>query len=212
MALLKLILNRATGQLVTSQEQPTPFNLPAFVQGDTLAIEFSIVEPAPSLGVGKVAYVSLAPYSLKIGVGGQPLGNGSVTPAALQTSWTLSADNYTYSGSLALNTTEINTLIGSAHSVAAWFEIEVRVVATGGYETVFGKLTSLRAQLIAAGSSTPVSPDSPALSVAEAFATYVPRVGQAGGSIILISSDGAYAVQLYCHTDGSFQATPIPVP
>jgi len=207
MGLLKLFVHRATGSLVRSVERPEVFSLPALVQGDTISLEVSLVEDNPSAGIGKVSLVSIAGYSLKVGVGQTPLGNGSVTPFALQTSWTTSSDGLKFTGTLGLNTAELTTFLGSESSKSAWFEIELRDTATGYYETVYGAAVTVRANLVTAG-STVAFPGDTALGSAEAAATYVRKVGGAGESIFLKSPDGTKTIQLYCDNNGTLQAVP----
>lgn len=205
MGLLKLFVDRASGTLRRGLTAASTAALPPLTQGDTVGLEISVVEDNPSGGFGGVSLVNLGSYSLKVAIGATPLGDGSVTPFALQTSWTLNDAQNKWTGSLALNTTALNTWLGTASTKQAWFEIEIRDTATGNYETIYGGTVTIRAQLISAGSSIPV-PSDVALGTAEAAATYVRKQGEAGGSIILTSPDGTKRVQLYCDDDGTFHA------
>lgn len=207
MGLLKLFVHRANGTLVRSDQRPEGYTIPPLVQGDTVSIEFSLVEDNPEAGVGKVSLVNLASYSLKIGVGATPLGDGSVTPFALQTSFTLDTAQTKLTGYLGLNTTELTTWLGANASKSAWFEVEIRDTSTGNYETVYGGSVTIRASLVTAGSSVSIPGDT-ALGSSEAAATYVRKIGGPGESIKLVSSDGSRALIVYCGNDGTLHADP----
>lgn len=209
MGLLKILVNRSTGQLVKSVARPEQYVLPPLVQGDTLSIEFSLVEDNPALGLGVVSLVNLASYSLKIGLGPQPTGDETKTPIALQNTWTLDSNQTTYIGDLSLATAEVKAFLGTETAKQAWFEIEVRNSSTGFYETVYGTQITLRAHLIIGTSVVPIPGDT-ALGSVEAAATYVPRYGTVGGSILLISEDGLTKILLYAGNDGTFHADPVP--
>lgn len=208
MALLKLVAHRAAGTLVRSQSNPSAYSLPPLVQGDTISLQVSVVEDNPTAGIGRVSYVNLGAYSLKVGIGSVPLGDGSVSPFALATAFTLNAEQNTFSGSLALNATALTTWLGTASTKQAWLEIELYDTASAEYETVYGGTVTIRAQLLAVG-STVTLPGDTALGSSEAAATYVRKYGEAGGSIILTSPDGTKQVMLYVDDDGSFHADPI---
>lgn len=205
MALLKLYANRSTNSLVASVERPDGFSIPPLVQGDTISIQLSVVEDNPTAGIGAVSLVNLAPYSLKIGLGTTPTGSGGGTVIALQTSWTLDSNQTAYTGELSLNTAEVTTFLGTSSSRNAHIEIELKTTATGAFETVYIGQVEIRAQLITTGSTVPIPGDT-ALGSAEAAATYVPKLGAAGGSIVLTSSDGTKQGILYWGDDGAFHA------
>lgn len=205
MGLLKLFVNRSTGSLVSSVAAPKQYVIPPLTQGDTVSIELSVVENDPTSGVGRVSLVNVGAYSLKIGFGATPLGNGSVTPAALQSTWTKDAPNLKFSGSLALNTSEITTLLGTASTYKGWLEIELTEISTGYSETVYAAPLTINANLVTALSSTPLAGDV-ALGVGAAAATYVKRQGGAGEGIVLVSPDGTKSGVLYWGDDGTLHS------
>jgi hypothetical protein len=208
MALLKLVVNRAAGTLVRSQSNPASFVIPPLVQGDTLSLEVSVVEDNPTAGIGRVSYVSLGGYSLKIGIGAEPKGDGSITPFALETSFTLNTEQIAFTGTLALTATALTTWLGTSASKQGWLEVELYDTSASRYETVYGGPVQIRAQLLAVG-STVALPTDYALGAAQAAATYVRKVGAAGESIILTSANGTKQVLLYVDDDGSFHADPL---
>lgn len=205
MGLLKLFVNRSTGTLASSVASPRTYVIPPLTQGDTVSIDLSVVEGDPLSGVGRVSLVNIGSYSLKVGFGAQPIGNGSITPAALQTSWSKNADNTQFSGSLSLNTAEVTTLIGTASSYKGWLEVELTEVATGNSETIYAAPVTINANLVTALSSTPLEGDV-ALGVGAAAATYVKRQGAAGEGIVLTSPDGTKSGVLYWGDDGTLHA------
>lgn len=208
MALLKLVVNRAAGTLVRSQSNPAAFVIPPLVQGDTISLEISVVEDNPSAGIGRVSYVGLGGHSLKVGIGADPKGDGSITPFALATTFTLNTEQTAFTGTLALTATALTTWLGTATSKQGWLEVELYDTSASRYETIYGGPVTIRAQLLAVG-STVALPTDYALGAAQAAATYVRKVGAAGESIILTSSDGTKQVLLYVDDDGSFHADPI---
>lgn len=205
MGLLKLFVNRSTGTLVSSVESPKTYVIPPLTQGDTVSIELSVVESDPASGVGRVSLVNIGSYSLKIGFGATPIGNGSVTPAALQGTWTKNAENTKFTGVLALNTTEVTTLLGTSSSYKGWFEVELTEISTGYSETVYSTALTINANLVTALSSTPLVGDV-ALGVGAAAATYVKRQGGAGEGIVLVSADGTKSGVIYWGDDGTLHA------
>lgn len=208
MALLKLFVHRAAGTLVKSQSNPANYALPPLVQGDTLGLEVSVVSDNPSAGIGRVSYESLGNYSLKVALGPSPIGDGSVAPVALATSFTLNGDQNTFSGELALTSSALTTWLGTANSKQGWLEVELYNTASGRYETVYGGSVTVRAQLIAVG-STVALPTDYALGASQAAATYVRKVGEAGASIIITSPSGLKQCILYVDDEGAFHADPI---
>lgn len=209
MGLHKLFVNLTRGDLVLSASLATPFALPSLKQGDTPTFEITFVEEAPAAGLGKVTILDMAGYSLRVGVGAAPIGNTTVSPAALQSTWTWDAAAKKFTGTLPLNTAEITTLIGAASSKVATLEIELKETATGFYDTAFQGPVTLLADLIEDVPLAPVSGGTQ-LSIEQADATYVKKRGKPGESFSLVNAAGTYEVIFYVDDNGTFRTETIP--
>lgn len=211
MGLLKLFVDVDRKALVKSATSTSGFVLPVLFQGDTIGVELTCLTANPTGGLSSpYSKVTLTGYSLRVGIGSTPTGSGTDTPAALQTSFTLNGDDTTFSGTLALNTSGINTLIGSASSVAAVFEIEL----TSGSEvtTIYQGAITLKADLLETGATVPTPTDEyyTKNQSNQLFAQAVPT--QNGTEYYIPNQAGTFATKLWTDVDGAFRSTQVAWP
>jgi len=200
MGLLQLFVALDTKTLVAGRTSRARVTLPTFFQGDTVSLEMSFLQPNPSGGFSDPwSNLGLSGYSCRVGIGATPVGNTSVSPAALQTSFSASAANV-FTGTLALNTAGINTLLGSSSQVNATFEIEL---AYGGlYETVFQTQITVKADLIETGSTVP-TPEESYLTANESTALFMSKVSSPGEALYMVNADSTFATKIWTDSDGA---------
>lgn len=148
MGLLKLF-NVANYRSLVAGTSGGGFTLPPFMQGDTMSVEYTLLEDTSAAGLlANPSYAKVAPsgYTLKMGL----FRTSDSTQLAYQNSWTLDAGNNKYTGSLALNTAAIATAMSGQTSVACTFEIEV-TDSSGYITTPFQSSTTLIKEYITTG-------------------------------------------------------------
>jgi hypothetical protein len=203
MGLLQLYVNIAEKTLVEGIASRTRVSLPPFFQGDTVSLEIAVLKRNPGGGyAAPFSKLTLSGYSCRVGLGLAPVGNTAVTPAALQTTFTISADNL-FTGDLALNTAGINTMLGSSAQVSGVFEIELGIGGT--YETIFQTTVTLKAELIESAATVP-TPTETYLTASETEAQFVAKVMGNGEAIYIPNEAGDFATKLWTDSDGTFRA------
>ncbi len=209
MALLKLFVDVSRKSFVLSDVNASDFQLPRLVQGDTYSVEITFVEPAPSLGIGRVTKVDCGSYSMRVGIGVTPIASTSVSPVVLQTVWTWDSAALKFTGTLALNTADLNTAMGAVSSKDLTFEIELKVVASGFYETMFQGPVTILAELIEDVALVPVAGDS-ALGRAEANATFVKKRGLPGETFSMVNAEATWEIIFRVDENGTLRTETMP--
>lgn len=201
MSRLKLTIDRQNRALVAKNGTPT--TLPPLFQYNLQEFQIEVVDPTGSLGTGNLfSSVDLNGASLRLAITPTPTGTGGgPTVLALQTTWTWSAANQWFTGSVDLSSTDIATYIGSLASKDANFELTITV--GGNRSTIYQATVSLRAAGDE-GTATSPTPAELYLPKSESDARYAKREGLAGEVIVLKSANGTYAVELSCNNDGTF--------
>jgi len=204
---LRLYVDTARKVLVASQISTAAVRLPAFVQGDTVSLVVQLLEPNPAGGI--VAPYSIIPVSgltLRIGIGTPTAATGSASPGIFQNTFTLDTTLNTFTGTLIITASTVQTLLGSATEGQSTFEIEVS--ESGNYTTVFQETCTLKAELIE-GTATPPAPVDSYMTANETIATFVPKNGSPGIGFTLVSADGLQTILIYCGNDGTLHADPV---
>lgn len=201
-AALKLYIDTFRKRLVTSDSNGAIFNLPAFFQGDVVAMVIQLLEPDPSVGINGYTKPDISSMSLKFAVSATPTGTaGGPTPFVTQFTWTKDTTNRLFTANVAFNTTELNTWLGSAASRNdAYMEIEI--TEGSAVTTVLQQVFTINAEVIESSTSS-VAAGQTALSLETALATFVKFVGNAGETITLTSPDGTKQRILGVDNDGN---------
>lgn len=206
MGLLKLYVDVQNRRLVTSTRNSTVFVLPSFVQGDVMAVELYLLEPNTSGGLSSpLTLLTDTTYTVKIGI----VTPHPTSPTA-HSVLTLTADpdhanNGRYYGSFPLGA-GITSLLGSATSASATFEIELS--SAGDIDTPVQVACTVKAAGIS--SSTPDTAAGDTYPThAEANNTYVKKTGDAGAGFTLTSPDGTKSVYIWVDNDGVLHNDPI---
>lgn len=200
MGLLKLYVDVQNRRLVTSTRNAQPFTLPAFVQGDTMAIELYLVQPDTSGGLSSpLTLLTETTYTVKIGIVTPHPSSPTAHSVLTLTADPDHANNGRYYGSFPLGS-GITTLLGAATSATATFEIELS--SAGDYDTPVQTACTVKAAGI-----TNSTPDTAAgdtyPTTAEANNTYVKKVGGAGETFTLKSPDGTKSILFWVDNDGA---------
>lgn len=193
MNLLKWCLDTTNNRLVISDASFTPFDLPPFFQGDAVPIELCLLQANP-IGGFKTPYSKItdASYTVTIGL---------VSPSADP----MTAVQYTFAdlvfngvdlwtGTLLLNVTEIDTLLGSARSATCYLEIVV-TTGSGVQSTEFQQQTTVVATGLKTGMPAP-QPGQTYVTTAQFKNEAARKVGLPGESFTLVSEDGLKGMNL----------------
>ncbi len=171
---LKLYVDTQNNKLVVSDTDASAFTLPTLYQGDVLAVELKLLEPNTSGGLSTPFNVITTSYTTKLAIGTPDPSSSTVFTSA-----TLTFDSGTnvYSGNLILNNTgtpSITSLLASATSASATFEVEVS--GGGNYSTEVQETVTVKADAIKTG--TPMTPPVTGYyTEAESDATFTAKSG-----------------------------------
>lgn len=165
-----LFIDTDRGEPVASATDSTVADLPTFTQGDILTLHITLLG-----GFSRISPYTPIPVSgltLEVAIG-EKIGNETVYYAS-QFTWTPSSDlaQPYFSGDLALNTSEITTLIGGNPTAKAFFE--VKIIEDGLPWTVLSKQVEVNAAVIKDGGTSPLVSPTP-LTAEVANATYLQR-------------------------------------
>lgn len=165
-------------------------------QGSQLSIRWYAIKPD-----GQFSYVRVpvSGLTLDIGIGARA---GAESLLARQNVWTPHADGYLFS-TLNLNTTGINTAIGSSDSLNTYLEIQM--TENGNSRPVYQEAITITPVVIGpAGSSALPAAASQFLTREQCLAMFVQFVNNLPGATIeLPSPDGSHTRLLGCNNDGS---------
>jgi hypothetical protein len=206
MGLIKLAINRQTKALVDFGGSATA--IPRLFQGDTQDFIFIIVDPPSSVG-SPYTRVDVGSLNLRVSIGATPTGTaGGPTPLTLDTTWTWDSSLKQFTGSLALNTAAIAAHIGALDSASARFE--VKLDNAGALDTILHETFNLAAP-VDENTTTAPSPTTEYFSAAQSDNRYVKKIGEAGGTILLVSPDGTKGIEIGCNNDGTFSVIPVTI-
>lgn len=212
-----LDLSTPLGAAVKGLDDPTPFSFSSFYQGALL--------PLRVFPVSRTANLRLAPYYAKLPIDAMLLRvlvgprAGTTSILAAQYTWTqqLTADadgksGYFY-GDLDLNTSAMNTAIGTAETYSTF--IEFQLSRNGGTWTpVFQTTLSITATVLDPTGAVSVPTPAPTyLTADQCFAVFALwnntlRPSNAGRTIILTSPDGTKSREIGVGNDGALIDNP----
>lgn len=199
MSALNLVIDRQSRKLVKFNGSIEA--IPSIFQGNVIDIKVAVVDPTGSLAGAAYSKVNLGSYGLRVSIGATPTGtSGGPTPLALQNTFTWDSVDNSFSGSLACNTSAIDSHIGSAASQTAYFEVNLTL--SGDRTTILQETFTLKAVVDEATTTAPTPTDS-YLTSAEVLALFVRKVGANGDVIVLKSPSGIYGRELGVADDGS---------
>ncbi len=197
---IKLAINRQSRQLVYFNGSATA--VPPLFQSNNQDFQIQIVDPDPSGRIGGLVAVDMAGTGLRVAIGATPTGSsGGPSPLALQDSagWTWDAVNKWFTGSLALNTTDVDTYIGSSAFRVAY--LEVNSTLSGSRITLLQASFNLTAVVDELTSTTPSSTEQ-YLTRAECLALFAKLVNDLGTRIVFKSANGLYGREIGVGEDG----------
>ena len=190
MALLPLYLDAAKRTLVKGISDSATFGIGALTQEDTLILEVHLLKRVSYLLDPLYSQEALAGYSLTVSLG------SANDPIAQQTSFSLSADGYSMTGNLGMNTSGINALADNATTI-----FEVRFSVGGGYYSAQQIVSIKKAVALAGAVSDP--PGDTGLGVNQATGMFLPKNDVS--AFTMLSQDASKRVLVYVHNDGSFR-------
>lgn len=183
----KLFVNWQTKKLQISDQKSGDVVLPVFNKYETIPFEVVIVEPSlVALGVERYSRVDISNLSLSIAINDT---FDDAAPLAYQSTFTKDEDNNVFSGELALNTTALNTYIGSNDSKTAYFEIEIQE-GTARSKIYLATITIQNS--VTQVSTTAPTPADEYLTKAQTSAQFLQKVLPAGEQITITSPSGTY--------------------
>ena len=195
MALLPLNWDVVNNRLVIGETNAGVYQVRDLYQEDTYTIEFRAFKRIRETGSPIFEKVNLAGYALAVSVG------TAANPLAQATAWTPSSDNYSLTGSLAMNTSGINGLSDGSSQI-----FEVRLYDGTGYNR--GQQSVVVRKSVATSGALVSLPTDTALGSGEASRLYVKKEGAAGEGFILKSLDGTKKALIYLGDDGTLRSDP----
>lgn len=165
------------------------FSMPAQFQGDTVPMSVTLLAPDPTLFNTYTAQ-DISGASLKLAVSDTPTGTaGGPTPFVTQFTWTQDTVNNRFTATVAFNTAELTTWLGSAASKTGYLELEMTEGA--GVTTIYQGGLTINAEVIETGTVTVAAGLTP-LSREEALALFVKKIGDPGETATFTSPNGTY--------------------
>lgn len=199
---LDLYLDATRKQLVYGHTAPTRIALPFFAKYDLVNLRIQMLAVNASGGFATpytVINSATKPDALKVSIGSL----GAASPLASADLTTFDGTNNMFTGELNLNTSSLNTAVGSLSSYSTIFE--VKALDGSDYVTLASEVLTIRNVVYnPSGTEIPVPADSYYTS-AQIVSGFVKKMGEAGGTIRLTSPDGTKAAILGCRNDGTLQ-------
>lgn len=194
--------------LVTGLTNPARWAVPSPGKAGLIRLRYFPLMPTNSARAPFFSQLSVAGLSLRVNIGG--IDN----VLAYQDTWTkqtqpdtLGIQNYFYAD-LDLNTTELNTAVGSSGYYDTTFEIQLN--DNGWRRTYQQSLRIINFVRDPTGAADLPDPAESYLTKAAAAGQYVSFANNPyGSSILLPSQDGSKATILYTDNDGVFHADPV---
>lgn len=180
MAQLDLYIDTFGRKLVTGPNNPAPFTLPNLTQGDTISLRVYLLlrttnYPNGTIGYPPFSIVPVGPLSLKLAIGDKS-GTGTGNLIAAQYVWSKAADGTYFYANLALNTTELNTALGTSDALSTKW-LEVQFVQAGLPTTCLQQKVTIDADVIKDVSTVPL-PNQTATTAEYVNATFLKKDGE----------------------------------
>jgi hypothetical protein len=203
MAQFDLYIDTYSGDSVAGQATNQSAPLPKFYQGDTPTFRIFLLARTPTYpSSNPFTIINNAALSLKVALGPKDGVAGS-TLFTQQFTWAKDAANTYFIAGFPLNTAAIATLLGSAPSASAWFEIEY--TENGLPTTVYQQAITINAEVIETGVIT-VPAGATALTAEDANASFLKKDNN---GFIITNANTGKRVFLYVGDDGAFHADPL---
>jgi hypothetical protein len=171
-------------------------------QGTEISLRVYLLQPTGNSINLPYSTVVIDSSALRIGIDSAPIGTTTGTPAAFQNSFTVNTSISAFEGTIDLNTSGIDTLIGSNSTVDVVFSMDVDQGT--GVEQLVEESITVKAQLMAPGATGTV-PNDNAIGENVALGTFVKKVGDDGERIMLKDSTGTYGVFISVGSDGEIK-------
>lgn len=193
-----------SGTLVTGPSNTAAAAFPKLVQGDTISLRIYLLARTPTYpNSTPYTVIDSSSFSMKVALGPKD-GTAGSTLYTQQFTWVPDAAHQYNAANLPLNTAGITSLIGSATSGSAWFEIEI---SQGGFPTtVFQRQVTIEAEVIETGVIT-VPPGATGITAEEVNGQFVKNVNT--GFIIQCATDATKKVFVYVDAAGTLHMDPI---
>lgn len=183
----RIFVNWFTKRLQLSDKKSGDFTLPAFMKYETVPFEVCIVEPdLTGTGIDRFSRVDISNLSLSIAIHS---GFDTASPLAYQNTFTKDEELNVFSGELALNTSAMNTYIGSDSTKSAYIEFEIQE-GTARSKIYIGTITLQNA--VTQVSTTAPTPSDEYFTKAQTTAQFVQKILPAGEQITITSPSGTY--------------------
>lgn len=202
---LRLFLDVDGKSLVASETSSNAFELPAFFQGDTVALEIMLLKRTANYnsayGPGGI-FERVVPTGLGLRVGiGTPNPATETSPPFYQNTFTTDAETGLFSANIEITSSAAVTALNGQPSVGLTFEIKVE--EGGEYNTLLQIGCTLKARVIDIASAVVPTPTESYPTRSEADSRYVRFVMAPGQTLTIPDSTNTYAVVIGCNTDGS---------
>lgn len=199
---LKLTIDRQNRKLVAFQG--TPASLPDLFQSNTISLQIQVVDPAasatfPQVSSNQYTVVDGNAFGMRAAVGDSPEGVTGPTPIALQPAVNWDPATQSFKGDLALNTTGVDSFLGTAAAKSAYFEINLTI--TGTRITILQTTFNLKAVVDELGSNIP-TPTATYLTTAEIVSQFMPLKGAPGQTFQMTSPNGLYTYEFGVDDNG----------
>lgn len=197
MSLLDLNFDVTSKVLVRGLTVPSPFSIPSLYTEESLPMSFTALRRVSWIDGDSPIYerVAMSGYALQVSI-----GSASSVLASAST-WAISADGYSLSGTMDLNTAGVNALADGASKT-----FEVRLFdGTNYYRTQ--QPVAIFKSVAVSGVAIPL-PSPTALSKDEALAVFLPRNDIRSFTMLSLPT-GAKRGLAYFHDDGSWRVEEI---
>ncbi len=199
---LDLYLDATRKQLVYGPTSPTRIALPFFGKSDSVNLRIQLLNVNASGGYATpytIINTATKPDGLKVSVGSL----GGASPLASADLTTFDSTYNFFTGTLDLNTSALNTAVGSSSTYATY--LEIKALDGSDYVTLASDALTIRNYVYNPAGATVPDPSDSYYTSAQIISGFVAKMGAAGDTIRLLSPDGTKAVILGCRDDGTFQ-------
>lgn len=182
-----LFVNIAERRLQVSDIDGGEVSLGALYKYMTVPLCVVLVEQDPEGELGSFERKSVGNLSLRVSIN-DTLDDAS--PLVQQTSWTADSANNTLKGSIDLNTAGMNSAVGSASSITAYFQIEFSE-SGGGWTPIYQQTITIRNSVTQPTTTSP-DPSQTYRTAQESDGIYDTPIMRTGIQKIIISPNGQW--------------------
>lgn len=193
----KLFVNLATKTLQISDKNGSPFTLPNFNKYEVLPFEVVLVEPAlEAVGLPSFSRVDISNLSLSLSLNDT---YDDAAPLAYQNTFSKDETTNTFSGTLSLATSPLNSWLSTTVEKDAYFEVEIQE----GSNVIKAYLAVVKVkQSVAQVGATVPSPVDEYYTKAQANAQFLQPISPAGVQHTITSPSGTYVRIIGVTDDG----------